>query len=372
MNETASLEAFDLLLIGGGHAQLAVLKDWIDNGLPVERAALIDPASHARYSGTVPGIISGQHDVAHGLVDLARLCERAGIAFVRDRAVAIDPDAREVTLGEGERVSFRIASIDTGGVGQAARVLGTSDKLLDVRPIAAFIERWHEIAAQVNGKPLNVAVIGGGAGGAELAFAIRNAKGMMPAPQVALIAGSAGLLPDLGSWVRGLAERELERQGIPLIEEDAAFENGALTVSGQTLEPVDLVIAAVGSGAPQWPGAGGLATDKQGFIAVDQYQRSTSHPHILASGDVAQRMDRRIPHAGVHAVHTGPILAGNLRALAEGREPAASYTPRPASLYLLSTGRGEAIASYGWLGAQGAWAARWKEAIDKRWLDQYG
>ncbi|XUU60496.1 FAD-dependent oxidoreductase [Erythrobacter sp. HA6-11] len=372
MNEKPSPDGYDLLLIGGGHAQLAVIKDWIDHGLPVARAALIDPASHARYSGTVPGIISGQHGARHGQVDLAKLCERAGIERIEDRVVAIDPDARTVTLGSGEQVRFDIASIDTGGVGQAEQILGRSDKLIDVRPIHGFIANWRDLVEQHKGKQLHVAVIGGGAGGVELALAIRNAKGMQPAPQVVLIAGKARLLPELGSWVRGLAERELERQGIPLIEADAQFRAGALTVQGQALEPIDAVIAAVGSGAPQWPGESGLATDPRGFIAVDGFQRSTSHQHIFASGDVAQRMDRRVPHAGVHAVHTGPVLAANLRALAAGEQSSETYTPRPASLYLLSNGTGEAIMSYGWLGGQGAWAQRWKEAIDKRWLDQYG
>lgn len=372
MSETASPESYDILLVGGGHAQLAVLKDWIDSGVPCGRAALIDPASHARYSGTVPGIISGQYPISYGLVDLAALCRRAGVERIENRVVAIDPHARKVTLASGREVSFEIASIDTGGVGQAEAILGTSDKLFDVRPIGAFIEGWRRLAERTTGNPLHVAVVGGGAGGVEIALAIRNAREVEPRPQVALIAGSAGLLPAMGSWVRGLAERELERQGVPLIEQDASIVDGNLLVDGEALEPIDLIVAAIGSGAPQWPGEGGLVTDELGFIAVDAFQRSTSHPHILASGDVAQRIDRKVPHSGVHAVHTGPVLAANLRAIAGGEEPQQSYTPRPASLYLLSTARGEAMASYEWLGAQGEWVQRWKEAIDKRWLDQYG
>lgn len=372
METSENQNRFDILLIGGGHAQVAVLKDWSDNGLPVKRAALIDPAAHARYSGTVPGIISGQHGFDHGLVDLAKLCKRSGVKRIEDRVVEIDPDARTVELAGGRKCSFGIASIDTGGVGRAEAILGHSDKLLDVRPIGGFIEAWGEFAQTQKGKPLHLAVIGGGAAGVELAFAIRNAKGMHPAPQVALIAGNEGLLPELGSWVRGLCERELERQGIPLIEENAAFVDGALTVDGQKLEPIDLAIAALSSGAPDWPGTGGLATDNHGFIAVDAFQRSTSHPHVLASGDVARRIDREVPHAGVHAVHTGPVLATNLRCLARGAEPQVSYTPRAASLFLLTTSRDSAIMSYGWFGGQGRWAQRWKETIDKAWLDQYG
>jgi NADH dehydrogenase FAD-containing subunit len=82
-------------------------------------------------------------------------------------------------------------------------------------------------------------------------------------------------------------------------------------------------------------------------------------------------MDRHVPHSGVHAVHTGPVLAANLRAVLSGGEPTRGYTPRAASLYLLSTGNGEAIASYGSFSAQGRWVAMLKAWIDKRWIANY-
>ena len=104
---------------------------------------------------------------------------------------------------------------------------------------------------------------------------------------------------------------------------------------------------------------------------MDEYQRSVSHPFVFAAGDCARRVDRVVPHSGVHAVHTGPVLAANLRTALAGREPDRSYRPRPTSLYLLSTGNGQAIASYGALAAQGRWASRLKAWIDKRWLATY-
>jgi len=67
----------------------------------------------------------------------------------------------------------------------------------------------------------------------------------------------------------------------------------------------------------------------------------------------------------------GPHLARNLRAVMQGGAPTAVYKPRAASLYLLSTGNGGAILSYGPLSAQGRWVAKLKHAIDKRWISQY-
>jgi NADH dehydrogenase FAD-containing subunit len=70
-------------------------------------------------------------------------------------------------------------------------------------------------------------------------------------------------------------------------------------------------------------------------------------------------------------VFAGPVLAANLRAAASGEAPRARYRPRRHSLYLLNTGDGSAIASYGPLVAEGRWVLALKHAIDKRWIGQY-
>lgn len=359
--------AEDILLIGGGHAHLAVLADWIGRGLPFAHATLITPHRHLRYSGTVPGWIAGQYDRDTGLVDLSGLAARAGVDLVLDRCVRIDPDARIVVSGQGRVLSFDIASIDTGGVGQAARLLGDDPRIIDIRPIDRFVD---ELALRNMAE--RIAVIGGGAGGTELAFALRNNTACFDRqPDIAFVTGAAGLLPDFSPAVRLRVEAELQRQGIEVIVDDASIKAGQLHVGDASREPVDLIVAALGSGAPDWPGHGGLACDEQGFIAVDRFQRSISHPHVLAVGDVATRQDRRIAHSGVHAVFAGPVLADNLRMISAGLSPQRSYTPRWNNLYLMSTGRGEAIASYGPFAAQGRWVSRLKHWIDNRWLSQY-
>lgn len=356
----------DILLIGGGHAHLAVLADWIGRGLPYARATLITPHRRLRYSGTVPGWIAGQYDRDTGLLDLSGLTARAGVDLVLDRCVRIDPEARIIESAQGRDLSFDIASIDTGGVGRATKLLGDDPRIIDIRPIDHFVDELGRHSAAER-----IAVIGGGAGGTELAFALRNAACFYRQPDIAFVTGAADLLPDFAAAVRGKVEAELQLQGIEVIVGDASIKAGQLHVESASCEPVDLIVAAMGSGAPDWPARGGLACDQNGFIAVDRFQRSISHPHVLAVGDVAARQDRRIAHSGVHAVFAGPVLADNLRMIAAGLAPRRSYTPRWNNLYLISTGRGEAIASYGPFAAQGRWVSRLKHWIDNRWLSQY-
>lgn len=361
-------ECAELLLVGGGHVHVAVLADWIRQGGPPGgvRAVLLTPERHLRYSGMVPGWIAGQHGRDEGLVDLAALAARAGAEWVADRCAALDPEARVVTCAGGGRIAFGIASFDTGGEGRAAALLGSDPRLLDVRPIGAFVDR---LAAM---PPLARAVVaGGGAGGVELAFALRNRAVATPRPAVTLVTGAGGLLRGFAGSVRARVTRALARQGIAVVEGDARFEGRALVAGATSLEPADLVVAATGSAAPAWVRASGLATDEAGFLLVDAHQRSTSHPHIFAAGDVAARIDRALAHAGVHAVFAGPVLAANLRSALAGESPRATYRPRRDSLYLLNTGDGSAILSYGPLSAEGRWVLALKHRIDKAWIAKY-
>lgn len=363
----------DVLLVGGGHAHVAVLADWVRRGGPPggARAALLTPERYLRYSGMVPGWIAGQHAQDDGLVDVAALASRAGAHWIADRCSALDPDGRVVTGAGGAAIGFGIASFDTGGEGRGAALIGADPRRVDVRPIGAFVERIAQLRASRPEALTQVVVAGGGAGGVELAFAFRNMAGISPRPQVSLAAGKGGMLPGFAPAVRRRVARALARQGIAVIDAKARIADGVLVAGGRSLEPAGWIIAALGSDAPGWVRESGIATDAAGFIAVDAHQRSTSHAHILAAGDVASRIDHQLAHSGVHAVKAGPVIAANLRALAAGQPPRAQYHPRTRKLSILNTGDGRAIASYGTFAAEGRWVLALKHAIDKAWIAQY-
>lgn len=366
------MRPIDLLLIGGGHANVAVLADWAKRGVPGGlAAALVTPRAFLTYSGMVPGWIAGDYGLEQTRVDLAALAARAGVELVLGRCAALDAERRICTLESGERIAFRHAAVDCGGVGQGPRVLGEHPRRIDVRPMDEFAERLARWRAENRAGARRIAVVGGGAGGVELAFALRNMAGRAEPCEVMLVAGEGGVLPGFVPRLKRLAVRELARQGIAVVAADARVIEAQLYAAGVSLEPFNLVVAALGSAAPAWPAQGGLACDPAGFILVDRHHRSLSHPHILAAGDVCARADRALARSGVHAVHAGPVIAANLRALATGREARASYTPRPASLYLIATGQGQALASYGPFAAQGRWALRLKRWIDRRWIGAY-
>ncbi|OIQ94191.1 hypothetical protein GALL_238200 [mine drainage metagenome] len=115
-------------------------------------------------------------------------------------------------------------------------------------------------------------------------------------------------------------------------------------------------------------GSAGLVT---AYIAVDNGQRSVSHPQVFAAGDVAIRVAAPRAKSGVHAVRAGPLLAGNLCRALEGLPPALDRARRTNNLYLLATGPRQAVVSWGGWSATDRWAWRWKNWIGRRFMKQY-
>ena len=359
-----------LVLIGGGHAHVAVVADWIANGPICDLPILITPSRYLRYSGMVPGWIAGQYGASDGLVDLAALAARAGAELMLDTCCGLDLIGKSVLTEGGHDVPFDVLSIDAGGTGRSDRLLKGVRDVLDVRPIDRFVAQLEGIRTAA---PLrHVAVIGGGAAGVELAFAFRNMAQQAATPGVTLVSGKPGLVPQMSASVRTKVTAELARQGITLVQDDARTVGGQIRIGGEAgNRAFDLVVAALGSDAPQWPAASGVACTDDGFIMVESFQNSISHDNVFAVGDIAERQDRVVAHSGVHAVMAGPVLAANLRQVMAGEKANRSYRPRRHSLYLISTGNGSAIASYGPFAAQGRMVAALKHWIDKRWITKY-
>jgi selenide,water dikinase len=111
-------------------------------------------------------------------------------------------------------------------------------------------------------------------------------------------------------------------------------------------------------------------TDEKGFILVNNYLQSLSHPHIFAAGDIATIEHHPRPKAGVFAVRQGQPLFNNLQQIILGK-PLKSYIPQKYYLSLIGTGDKKAIASWGYFGWQSSWLWTWKDHIDRKFMTQF-
>ncbi|MFQ5698030.1 MAG: hypothetical protein ACE5IL_07065 [Myxococcota bacterium] len=88
----------ELVLVGGGHAHVQVLRRFAMQSPPATRLTVVVDTPVAIYSGMVPGFVAGQY-AAHELeIDVRPLALRAGARLITARATAIDPRAGRVSL----------------------------------------------------------------------------------------------------------------------------------------------------------------------------------------------------------------------------------------------------------------------------------
>ena len=361
-----------VILAGGGHAHLAVLADWAVKPMPDTERWLVTSSRFTAYSGMVPGWLAGIYRADDLLIDLAPLAERAGAQLILADVVGLDPARQMLNLSSGDDMAFDLLSVATGGETDTSDLADAAGRLLPVRPMSLFMERWsHLLRAHAHSPTINVAVVGGGAAGVELVLgadiALRTA---FPSLQLSLVTPGNGFLSGHAEHVRELVQKELADRGIAVhFAQAVGAESGLLLSNGHFL-PADCIIAATGSRAPPWLAQSGLACNDQGFVAVGADLRSVSHPCIFAAGDIIDRTDRRLERSGVHAVKAGPVLAANLRATLDG-SALRPYAPRNSTLYLLALGDKRAIVSWGHLVGSGRWVWRLKDWIDGRFVARH-
>ena len=361
-----------LVLAGGGHAHLSVLERLAIAPHQELEVILISPSPMQFYSGMLPGWIAGHYQLDQLSIDLRPLMAQAGVHFIQQAICGLDTGSKEVCLADGQRIPYDLLSLDVGAETNTSGLEALGYKLLPIKPLAGFTQRWPLLAQQLSDSDHpSVAIIGGGAAGVELVLAVRYAmQRLNQAVTVTLVAGEVGILPGFHPRVRHRTQSALQQVGVRVIHQRARGDTQGLQLGNGDLLEVDAVIAATGSQPHPWIAPSGLQLSADGQVLVDQTHRSLSHPEVFAVGDVCRRSDLELAPSGVNAVRAGPVLADNLLALIDAR-PLSPYQPRPRALYLVSCGHRYAIASWGRFSAEGYWVWRWKDWIDRRFIRRF-
>ncbi len=350
-----------LLLAGGGHAHALVLLDALRRPLPA-RITVVSPTALAPYSGMVPGWLAGSYRFDDICIDIAALARAAGADFVEGEITALDALRREATLADGTCIGYDWLSLNVGSTLEPPALVGPA--LLALRPLGRLRSAFDALLERIDGDDITVNAVGGGAAGVESLLAVlARLRAAAPRRRIAaaLVAQSDTLLPGFARGAARHARAALERAGVTL-RLGRAFD-------ADRDARCDVLLWATGAVAHRWPRTSALACDAAGFVRVDATLRSSSHPEVFAAGDCA-RWVQPLPKAGVHAVRMGPVLAHNLRAAITGA-PLRDHRPQRRALALLATADGGAIAAWGPLAAQGRWAWRWKDRIDRGFVARF-
>jgi len=390
----------DLVLIGGGHSHVTVLKKFGMKPMPGVRLTVISRDVDAPYSGMLPGLIAGHYSFDEAHIDLGPLARFAGARFFHDEVVGIDPVAKLIACRDRPPVPYDVASINIGST-PGLRVKGAAGSVVPVKPIAGFWRHWQELRDRVlageGRSDIRIGIVGGGAGGVEILLAIqyRLQQLLKQRHQRAdrlsyfLATMTEKILATHNRRVREKFRRVLDERGVTVLTgrevvavdrlEDAAGDDDESAVppagyrvrfaNGESLE-LDEVLWVTTARAAEWPGNSGLEVNERGFIKVNDALQSLSSPEIFAVGDVADVLGHPRPKAGVFAVRQGPPLTENLRRLLLG-EKVEPFRPQQKFLSLVSTGDKYAVASRGEWALEGRWVWQWKDRIDRRFMDKF-
>jgi selenide,water dikinase len=358
----------ELVLVGGGHAHALVLRRWGMRPVPGVRLTLVNPDPAAPYTGMLPGHVAGHYTREEMEIDLVRLARFAGARLILDRAVALDPGARQVTLGSGRRIGYDIVSVDVGITSDLPDLPGFAEHGRPAKPFGRFVPAWETVVAGAG--PVSVAVLGGGIAGAELAMAASHRLGRLGRPHRVTLIDRGEILGGVTPAARRHLMAALRAQEVEIISHDAPVDVTAAAVrlaSGREIA-ADMTIGAAGAVPQPWLAETGLETEG-GYLVVDRFLRSVSDPCVYAAGDCAHIAHAPRPKAGVYAVRAAPILAHNLVADLTGRMRR-PFRPQRDFLKLVSLGGKSAVAEKSGLTLAGPALWRLKDRIDRAFMEK--
>lgn len=368
-----------VVLVGGGHAHIHVLEGFAADPPPDCRLTVVVDTTIAAYSGMVPGFVAGHYRREQLEINVLPLARRAKAQVVVARAVGVNPRSRRIVLEDHPPVEYDVASIDIGSTVAGLDLPGVREHALPTRPIGVFVQRVARLVEaareHVSEEPFRVVLVGGGAGGVELAFALQHrlAVGAGIRVKVSLIDRGPRILAGFPDSLVRRVQRSCEARGIEILCDRrvaaVAAERLRLTTGEST--PYHALVWVAGPASQPIFADAGLATDRRGFVHVRSTLQVVGHDDLFAVGDCATLIDHpNTPKAGVYAVRQGPFVTDNLRAWLAGTS-LRTYKPQSDFLMLLNLGDGTAIGSKWGRSFQGRWVMRLKDWIDRRFMRRF-
>lgn len=363
----------------------------------------------ATYSGMLPGVLAKQYSPDRMQIDLVRLCAAAGARLIVDRFHGLDTEKNLVLFEERAPIRFDLLAIGIGSLPDLGHISGAAEHAVAIKPMQTFLDRLaarlRPIAATISAggsartpatnfsnttsqhpagserqssqesRYVRVAIVGGGAGGVEVAFCLPAMLGEILGQtpfHLTLLSGSEELIGGVSEQTSAAARRTLESRGVAVItgRKVASINSDHLTLDDGEQVAADLVICATHAIADPVLSRLGLATDEAGFLLTRPTLQSLTADNVFVVGDSGTIRDRPTPKAGVYAVRQGAVLWENIGRAFRGQK-LVEFRPQQGFLKLFNYGNGQALGEYKGVTLEGRWVWKLKDWIDSRFMKMY-
>lgn len=333
----------------GGHLVAHELQTELD-------VVLIEPRDHLPIPLAAPRVLVDPSVAERALVPYADFLPR--VTHVQDRAIQVSSTGIETA--SGKRITADAIVLATGSA-------YPHDPLL-LPPTPARQARLVEVATMADriARADSVLIVGGGPVGVEVAGEVLS---RWPDKALTLVHAGPALLPGTSPAPGRNARDWLVARGAEVILGDRvepAPTSGAgpaawRTRGGRTID-ADLVLSFVGYA----PRLDYLALDgaisESGRVRVRDTLQVHGHDTAFAVGDITDLNERKL---AMYAAKHAKVVAANLRALAAGATPSATYRPATGDQTMLVTLGPNAGVGHLPLGPfKQGWLARWLKAGD--------
>jgi NADH dehydrogenase FAD-containing subunit len=368
-----------LILLGAGQAHLHMIQSWKASRRADTDLVLISPYPDVVSGDMLSGVVAGLYREDDAVISLPSLLQGSGAGYMQAACTHIHPHDKKLHLSTGEVLSYTTLSIDTGTVMDRqmldVHMPGARANAVFVQPLEGFLQLWPRLLAHAQTSSMQMAVVGADAMGIELALALQH---RLPHCRVTLISGSAPPAANYPVAVQKRVLLALKKANITVLQDQCiSMQAGCLQLHSGASLSCDIPFVTTGSTAAPWLASSGLTLDTDGYVVVNRFLQSVSHPEVFATGGVARRQDA--PHTQ-HSEHgASTVLQANLRAslaTRAGGKALKAHRPAPRSLNFIACAGQSAIANWGPIasggsGWMGALAWRWKNVINQRWIRQY-
>lgn len=368
-----------VILVGGGHSHVQVLEALASQPLQEAEVTVVVDKPIAIYSGMVPGYVAGQYRADELEIDVPALCRQAGVDVVIRTAERIDADKQLIHLRDHDPIAYDLASINVGSTVAGLDTPGIREYAIPTRPISDLVMQVDSVVEQAKSRarkgPFRIVVVGGGAGGVELAFTFRERLVRVGAGPVATTLVHAGprILEGYPASLASRVERLAPPADIDIVcgrRVTSADSNKVLLDNGIRL-PFDVLLWVTGAVSHPILERSGLPVEQRGFVLIRSTLQVEGIDNLFAVGDCATLVDYpQTPKAGVYAVREGPYLTENLRAALDGKS-LKPYKPQTDFLTLLNLGNGSALGAKWGISFQGRWVMRLKDRIDQDFMKRF-
>ncbi|GGK12240.1 NADH dehydrogenase [Deinococcus malanensis] len=327
------------LILGAGYAGLAAATKL--KPTPGMETLLVEQNAYHTFETRLHEAAAHNTRVTLPLTPLLR---GTGVNLEQAQVDTVSLDEKEVRLKDGRVLTYDTLVVGLGSVTNFYRIPGLAENASELKDVADADEIFTFVNRAYSGDYVgNRDIVVGGAGltGVELvtelaqrAELLTKARGLPPF-QIHLVEAGPKILPVLDDALRAKAQRTLEGYGINVLTGHRLMQATADSVTVQTAEGEQKIIAA---GKIIWTGGiqardivrgEKLEKGPGGRIAVDTELRAKGYPDVFIIGDMGLALNQEgkpVPTTAQHAGQQGRLTGKNLMHLAKG-QPLEAYEP---------------------------------------------